>query len=297
MRITKRDLKVLNAVLFCAFLVTLVAVGVPLVAGKDAARMAEGSSRPSLLREGSSVREWGQNPDSEGMLARILGRNLFDAHLRPPPPPPPVKLPPLFWQLVGVTILPSGPAAIIRDIPRKAEYIVRVGDEVEGHFGVRVVQITLNPPSLTYNRPLVGDVVLTMSAIDPPGQRNVRTGWSEVIDSVLPGQTYAVKVSALGKRIGDTRAYLENLQLEQTMEGTRPNGLRIASLQEDSFLYAAGLRQGDIIRTVNGKQVTDRDSALGLLAEAAQASVIRVGILRNQRAQTLSYALLLQGVR
>jgi general secretion pathway protein C len=81
------------------------------------------------------------------------------------------------------------------------------------------------------------------------------------------------------------------------MEGTQPNGLRIASLQEDSFLYAAGLRQGDIIKTVNGKQITDKESALALLAEAAQASDVRIGIVRNRRAQTLSYALLLQGVR
>ena len=297
MWMTKRNLKVLNAMLFCAFLATLVAVGVPLVAGRDLAITHGRSSVQSLLRGGPSGHEWVQNPDREATLARIVGRNLFDADLTPPPPPPSVNLPPLPWQLVGVTILPKEPAAIIRDMQKKAEYIVRVGDEVEGHFGVRVVQITLNPPSLTYNRPLVGDVVLTMSAANPPGERDAKMRWSEVIDTMVAGQTYAVKLSALGERIGDVRAYLQTLELEQNMEGTQPNGLRIVSLQEDSFLYAAGLRQGDIIKTVNGNGITDENSALALLAEAAQASNIRVGIVRNRRAQTLSYALLLQGVR
>ncbi len=297
MRITKRNLKLLNAVLLCAFLATLVAVGVPLVAGKDVARTAAGGSLQSLPGGGSSMQEWVRNPDTEGTLAMIVGRNLFDADLIVPPPPPPVNLQPLPWQLVGVTILPKEPVAIIRDMPKKAEYMVRVGDEVEGYFGVRVVQITLNPPSLTYNRPLVGDVVLTMAAANPPGQQNGKTGWSKAIDSVAAGQAYLVKLPALGEQIGDVRAYLEALELEQNMEGTQPNGLRLASLQEDSFLYAAGLRQGDIVRTVNGKGITDRESALAMLAEAAKASNIRLGIVRNRRVQTLSYTLLPQGGR
>lgn len=297
MWITRRNLKVLNAVLFCAFLATLVAVGIPLVAGRDAIMTGAKGSPESLSGGGFSVQEWSQNPDKKAALARILQRNLFDARLRPPPQPPPVKLPPLFWQLVGVTILPNGPVAIIRDVPKKAEYVLREGDEVEGYFGVRVVQITLNPPSLTYNRPLVGNVTLTMPSADPSGKDDGNRGWPEVIASVISGQTYAVKLSALGKRIGDVSAYMETLPIEESMEGTQPNGLRIASLHEDSFLYAAGLRQGDLIKTVNGKRVTDKDSALALLAGAAQASTVHIGIVRNRRAQTLSYALLLQGVR
>lgn len=297
MWITKRNLKVLNAVLFCAFLATLVAVGVPLVAGKDLAITPARNSVQSLLRGGFSSQEWGQNPDKEGTLARIVGRNLFDADLIRLPPPEPPKLPTLFWQLIGVTMINSERVAIIRDTSKKAEYVLREGDEVEGYFGVRVVRITLNPPSVTYNRPLFGDVVLTMSAVNPPGQQNGKTGWSEAIASVVSGQTYAVKVSALGKRIGDVRAYLETVDLEPNMEGTQPNGLRILSLPEDSFPYAAGLRQGDIVRTVNGKQITDKDSALALLAEAARASNIRVGIVRNRRVQTLSYTLVQERAR
>jgi type II secretory pathway component PulC len=297
MWITKRNLKVLNAVLFCAFLATLVAVGVPLVAGKDLAITPARNSVQSLLRGGFSSQECGQNPDKEGILAMIVGRNLFDAGLIVPPQPPRVNPQPLFWQLTGVTMVNSERVAIIRDTSKKAEYMVREGDELEGYFGVRVVQITLNPPSVTYNRPFVGDVVLRMPSADASVKDDAKRGWSEVIASVVAGQVYAVKLLALGERIGDAGAYLETLQLEQSMEGTQPNGLRIASLQEDSFLYAAGLRQGDIIKTVNGKSVMDRDSALAMLAEAAKASNIRVGIVRNRRAQTLSYTLLLKGVR
>ena len=297
MWITKRNLKVLNAVLFCAFLATLVVVGVPLVAGRDLAMTVAKGSLQSLLGGGFSVQEWRDNPDTEGTLARIVGRNLFDAHLRPPPPPPPVNLPPLFWQLIGVTMINSERVAIIRDTPKKAEYVLREGDEVEGHFGVRVMRITLNPPSLTYNRPLVGDVLLTMSAANQLAEQEEKMGWSEVIASVAAGQAYAVKLSALGERISDVRAYLDALELEQNMEGTQPNGLRIASLQEDSFLYAAGLRQGDSIKTVNGNGITDENSALAMLAEAAKVSNIRVGIVRNRRVQTLLYTLVQERAR
>jgi hypothetical protein len=297
MRITKRNLKTVNGVLFCAFLATLVAVGLPLVAGRDAAMTGAKRSLQSLSGGGSSVQEWVQNPDRDGALARIVGRNLFDAHLIDPPSSPPLNLPPLPWQLVGVTILPNEPVAIIRDMQKKAEYIVRVGEEVEGYFGVRVVQITLTPPSLTYNRPLVGDVVLTMAAANQAGGRDAKRGWAEVIRNEAGGQVYLVKLSALGEQIGDLRTYLETLELNPNMEGTQPNGLRIASLQENSFLYAAGLRQGDVIRTVNGKQITDKDSALALLAEAAKVSNIRVGIVRNRRVQTLSYTLIQERAR
>lgn len=204
------------------------------------------------------------------------------------PPPPPLQ-----FEVVGATAISGRYAAIIRDRSKRFgrgfhEYILREGDEVPGYFGVRVISITPDPPTVKLLRPGVGVVELRM------GQQVEKkpTGWKNVVRPVRKGSTYLVKFKELKQRIPSAEKYCKNLGLEQVTEGGEPKGLRITSLPRDSFLYAAGLKQGDVIETVNGKVIGDEASALELLKTAEKGFNVRVGINRDRTKRTLIYTLL-----
>ncbi len=204
------------------------------------------------------------------------------------PPPPPLQL-----EVVGVTAMSGGYAAIIRDRSKRFgrgfhEYILREGDEVPGYFGVKVISITPDPPTVKLLRAGVGIEELRM------GQQVEKklTGWEDVVRPVREGSTYLIKLEELKQRIPNAEEYRKTLGLEQVTERGQPKGLRITSLPHDSFLHASGLRQGDVVETINGKRIGDEASALELLKIAAQGVSIQMEITRDRIKRTIIYTLL-----
>jgi hypothetical protein len=225
-------------------------------------------------------------------------RAMVEAAVSQPPPKPPPEPDetypaPLRWELVGVTRIRGGPVAVIRDKSKRTrmgyrEYIVGEGQDVPGYSGAAVTSIGLDPPFVARcNTPELGAVELRM------GHRPRPTGgWWDVVRAIRMGHTYVVKLPALQERVGSAEAYGQTFGFEPNMEGTRPNGLKITSLSKDNFLYVVGLRQGDIIKTINGKPITDHTSALEKLAEAAKGFNVQIGIVRGRTSRTIFYTLL-----
>jgi membrane-associated protease RseP (regulator of RpoE activity) len=292
--ITKHNIVILNVVLLAVFVITLIAVAVPFARHEIVLSSPQGidpvpSLAVTLNRNATAfAAEIGQRLD------RIVERSLFNLGIVPPllPPPPP---PPLRLRLVGVSRVGRGErVAIILDQSDNREYMLRVGDEVGDYFGVRITTIIFDPPSVTYNRPLVGDVTLTVATPAEVAAGAEKDQWSKIIRAVREGYTYVVKVPLLVERTGSVDSFLGTFGFEANLEGTRPNGLKITSLPADSFLYAAGLRQGDIVKTINESPITDRASLLEHLIRAADGSNARLGIVRGQATRTMYYALLKQ---
>jgi hypothetical protein len=233
------------------------------------------ASQPTLLRE--------KLPPTESEVEEPAEVELPDV-----PPPPPLQL-----EVVGVTAMSRGYAAVIRDRSKRFgrgfhEYILREGDEVPGYFGVTVISITPDPPTVKLLRAGVGIEELRM------GQQTEKklTGWADVVRPVREGYTYLIKLEKLKQRIPSAEKYCEALGLEQLTEGGEPKGLRIPSLPRDSFLHAAGLQQGDIIETVSGNQIADEASALELLKTASKGFSVQVRITRDRTKRTFVYTLL-----
>lgn len=296
-RLTKKNLTIANLVLLALFLVTLAAVAVPFLKSEPLEVMSQATTESI----GPRIAE-GEPPLSqarkEEQLARIADRSIFrDPRLIQEKPVVIAPPPPLQWTLVGVTSINREPVAIIRDMKVRGptgqkEYMVREGDEVEGYFGVRITKIEINPPSVSYNRPGVGDETLSMDVAASGTPGSSKDQWAEAIRAVREGHTYVVKLPELELRVGSAEAYMTTFSWEPNMEGTRSTGLKITSLNRDNLLYLAGLRQGDIIKTINGTPVTDQASALAQLAEAAKGFNVQIQVVRGRTSQTMFYTLL-----
>jgi hypothetical protein len=320
--VTKRNVTILNLALLGIFLITLVAVGVTffgddpkpsLYAEEQLEVRAE--APPPVLEAEKSVYACPRHPEETSAspgkcsqcdtplkaadrYASIVPRNLFfDPSLRPPKIVTPPPLPPLQLELVGVTKYPEGYVAIIRDKSKRIgrgfqEYIVREQQELPNHFGVTVASISPEPPVVKLDRAGVGVEELRMGEGTGSAATAQAQQWDEVVRPVRKDYTYLVKYKELQARNLNIEGYRGTFGLEPVTEGTRVTGLQITSLPRDNFLYAAGLKQGDVIETINGKAITGEDSAIEHLTNAAKGFSVQLGITRGRSKRTLIYTLL-----
>lgn len=66
-------------------------------------------------------------------------------------------------------------------------------------------------------------------------------------------------------------------------------GFRLFSIKPQSLIDRIGLKNGDIVQRVNGVEIADPSTAFGLLQELQGHAQVRVDVLRNHQAVTLSY--------
>lgn len=320
--LTKQNITIANGVLGALFLITLVAVAIPLVKNEGTASLftetrRAARSEPSPPPEPQQEYACPKHPDvrttapgkcpqcgsdlvkAEGVerFTAIARRDLFDAHLTPPkvvevPPPEPLR-----WELAGMTKIGLDYVATIRDKSRRVaggfqEYSVREGDEVPGYIGVTIMSITPSPAVVTYERAGVGMEELKMgeSALETPAAQKAQ--WSEIIRPMREGYTYVVSYRELLQRIPSAEVYRQTFDVEPVTEGVKVVGLRITRLTPDNLLYAGGLRQGDVIDSINMRPITDEASVLEQLrAAAAEGFTVRLGVARGRTPRTIVYTL------
>ncbi len=66
-------------------------------------------------------------------------------------------------------------------------------------------------------------------------------------------------------------------------------GFRLFAIKRGSIFERMGLKNGDVVRNINGTQLTDPSMAMGLLGEIQTAEVITVDLIRQNKASTLTY--------
>jgi len=66
-------------------------------------------------------------------------------------------------------------------------------------------------------------------------------------------------------------------------------GFRLFSIKPQSLIDRIGLKNGDVVQRVNGVEISDPNTAFGLLQELQGHSQVRVDVMRNHQPVSLSY--------
>lgn len=159
------------------------------------------------------------------------------------------------------------------------ERVYRTGEQVEGAEIIRIEprRVVIRRNGITEALNLVARK-LSGDADKPLAQARFN----------LPGQIV---------RISDTERMITRATLEQHMknlpallmqatavpqiENGQQTGFRIVSLKQGSVFEQLGLRQNDIINSVNGKPVRNAEEALGAYQALASTTQFRIGVLRG----------------
>ena len=69
----------------------------------------------------------------------------------------------------------------------------------------------------------------------------------------------------------------------------RPNGFRLNGLSSDSIFSAIGIRNGDVIHSVNGQVVDSPQRAMELYRSLMTSSRVEMTVERRGQQETLTY--------
>ncbi|MEN6338048.1 MAG: type II secretion system protein N [Phycisphaerales bacterium] len=79
--------------------------------------------------------------------------------------------------------------------------------------------------------------------------------------------------------------------IEPYVKNDKTEGLRITGLDKIPIAEMFGLRDGDVIRSVNGQQLTSKQKAFQVLMKARTQSKVDIELLRNGKSKDLSFGL------
>lgn len=184
-------------------------------------------------------------------------------------------------ELLG-TVVGSGkdPLAFIKDIRAGKQGIYRLGAMVSA---ARVIKIT------------VGEVILDISG----RQEVLRLGMrglslakpDEGAQAIISISSDRVTVSRRGllNQAGDILNLVPALKFRPYYQADKVCGLMIEGVSADSLIAAAGIRNRDVLRTVNDQRIDSYQKALQVLSKVRNKSEISVDLLRDGKVKNLSY--------
>jgi general secretion pathway protein C len=191
-------------------------------------------------------------------------------------PAPQKKLEPLNLALIGIFYNKAGgSSAIIEDTKKKVQDVFREGQSVFE--------------------------IATVSSIKP-GQVEVKyAGGTEVlVIEDLPSDSSPVAAPSDAKELivqeDELNSALDNLPLLLTQARAVPYfkdgqavGLRLFAIKSGSMFEKIGLKNGDILKNINGNNLGDRSQAMKLFEQLREERNLTLELERNRTPQTFFY--------
>jgi len=224
----------------------------------------------------------------------ISGRNLFSSRepkkatgneidLNAEPVPTTLQL-----QLIGTVIFqdPSRSMAAIQDKAENKVYPVRQNDEISGKIQIlsvdaqKVVFINLQSRRKEYiNIPDDPRVKVSVNA-KPKASGNI---------TQTDENKFVVKRAEVDAQMANFNTLITQARAVPEMVGGQMVGFRLMQIQPGSFYTKIGLKEGDVINSVNGEKITDAAKALSVLQELKHMNSLDLGTTREGKEVDLNY--------
>ena len=107
------------------------------------------------------------------------------------------------------------------------------------------------------------------------------------IRNVGPNQ-YVVKRADLNKATGNLGALASQARI---VPSAKDNGFKIFSIAKDSLYSKIGIQNGDVLKSINGIELSSPDKALEAYSRLQSASKLSLDIVRKGQNETLEYTI------
>jgi general secretion pathway protein C len=211
-------------------------------------------------------------------------------------------------RLVGATVVPTLPELSFASISAEGKTMLyRAGMRVEGHevVGIREHRVFLRPSG----RPLcqIGMFVPPPSATPPPApvaaaappgdekpppppkssisEEELNQGITQVSDT-----SYTVARGLLDKVLGAQSELMRAARVIPYEENGRVVGVKIYGIRRAALLGKLGIQNGDILRTINGFDLSSPDSALEAYTKLREMDQFSIAMVRRGQPRTMEYS-------
>jgi general secretion pathway protein C len=98
-----------------------------------------------------------------------------------------------------------------------------------------------------------------------------------------------VSRSAVNEQVSAAGKILGAVNINPYFQDGKVSGFRVSGIPKGGILEEMGIREGDVVRAVNGEAITSPQKAYEVFNKVQGAPVVRVDVQRGDKAETLTY--------
>lgn len=186
-----------------------------------------------------------------------------------------------------VTGDPETSYAVIENTQNRQQNLYRVGDSVQN---ATLKMILRSKVVLTHNG---RDEMLAMEKIQPSQSTPIRRAIRRSV-APQPGGIRTQRVSLRRSMITDAMQDVSKLMTEIKIsphlgQDGQPSGLAVSNIKPNSIFRRMGLRNGDVLKSIDGQDIRTVDDALRLYESMKSADSISLQIQRRGRDRNIEY--------
>ena len=177
--------------------------------------------------------------------------------------------------------------AVIEEAGNKRQQLYRIGDTIQDAV---VKSILREKVVLHVNGE---DEILAIekktdkaSAETYPSRTYAASTLNRTSDTV---EKISLQRTQIDAAVQDINSLMKEVRIRPHFTNGEPDGLRLTGIRPNSIFYRMGLKSGDVITGVDGKNIVSVDDALQLYQSLQSSSDVKVDIKRMGRAKILEY--------
>lgn len=246
-------------------------------------------------------------PDLQTLTAiHLFGTAAAHKQATKPAPPvaKPVTISPLHIKLLGTVVADTHAAAIIATAAGREQRAFFIGDSIQPGVVLKIVEADaivverggrMERIYLEKNSPLVSSPMGVIGA----NLRSSSMPARQIPPKTMP--TYPPTASAAGgmrkqisrqhlqQQLKNFPALLSQARVIPRMVNGKPSGFTISEIAPGSLYQQAGLRNGDIILSINGKRITDAKQAMRMYQTLQNAPALDLMLIRAGQTRQIHY--------
>jgi len=169
--------------------------------------------------------------------------------------------------------------AVIEETGRKTQGLYRVGDSVQNAVVKKILwgKVVLR----------VGDKDEILSMEVPESKKGGRT--SSSVKPVHSGDTLTLSRSDIQDSLKNINKLLPQARIRPHLKDGKPDGFARSYIKANSFFTKLGLRRGDIVKSINGKQINTPEDAFSFYQALESGAPLSMEISRGGKPKTINY--------
>jgi type II secretion system protein C len=175
--------------------------------------------------------------------------------------------------------------AIIKDLKTGALDLYKIDQTVAG---ARIESIEENAVVLVCNGQRT---ILKLNITSSGSNDNTQLSPSQTANEMSKVAKADVPAKNAQTKIGYVEAVLNNAAIEPYFVDGQVEGLQITGLENLSIAKNLGLKNRDVIRSVNGHQLTNKQKAYQVFKKAKSQPTIDIDLLRDNNTKKLSFSM------
>jgi general secretion pathway protein C len=225
-----------------------------------------------------------------------LNVDLFGREEEPAPESKEIEVENLEATKLNITLLGTvsgvdeSAVAVIQEPAKRTQSLYKIGDTIQN---ATIVKILRGKVILSVGGK---NQVLTMEE-NTAGPKQTFGSRSPGSPSSLPSRpttpastsTITLDRTMVNEALGDVTKLLSQVRVRPHYKDGTPDGLMLTQIRPNTIFTRLGLRNGDVIQNVGGRQIGNPDDIMSFYEELRSGSPVSLEITRRGRKKNLSY--------